>query len=144
MSIINSFKTRTVRFKEFSRNDNICCYSLPVLGNSPQTSTANTVQLWWNDIEQQSIKLALDYNYLMITDISDCYASVYTHSIAWAMCDEKNAKNILFANQREIQKEEKEKILKSIPEIAIKRFNIGEAIDKAFKIIKCNRGRGYR
>ena len=129
----NNWELLVNRFKEFSRNDNICCYSLPVLGNSPQTSTANTVQLWWNDIEQQSIKLALDYNYLMITDISDCYASVYTHSIAWAMCDEKNAKNILFANQREIQKEEKEKILKSIPEIAIKRFNIGEAIDKAIR-----------
>lgn len=129
----NNWELLVNRFKEFNRINNIFCYSLPIPGNSLQTNTADTVQNWWNDIEQQSIKLALDYNYLMITDISDCYASVYTHSIVWAMCDEENAKKIFFANQRGIRKEDKKIILESIPEIAIKRYDIGDTIDKAIR-----------
>jgi len=29
--------------------------------------------------------LSLDYEYLFKTDITDCYASIYTHSVAWAI-----------------------------------------------------------
>ncbi len=36
-------------------------------------------------IEQQSIELALEYNHVIHADIADCYAAVYTHSIAWAV-----------------------------------------------------------
>ena len=43
-------------------------------------------------MEQQSIELAMEYNYLMKTDISDCYSSIYTHSITWAMCDRDKGK----------------------------------------------------
>lgn len=40
---------------------------------------------WWNDVEQKSIELSLKYNWIGITDITDCYGSIYTHSIAWAL-----------------------------------------------------------
>ncbi|MDD4363412.1 MAG: RNA-directed DNA polymerase, partial [Atribacterota bacterium] len=40
---------------------------------------------WWQEIEQKSIELALEYQYLFETDITDCYGSVYTHSISWAL-----------------------------------------------------------
>jgi RNA-directed DNA polymerase len=37
------------------------------------------------ELEQRSIEFALDYGYLIQTDITDCYGSIYTHSIAWAI-----------------------------------------------------------
>ena len=40
---------------------------------------------WWNNVEQKSIELSLKYNWIGITDITDCYGSIYTHSIAWAL-----------------------------------------------------------
>lgn len=40
---------------------------------------------WWFTFEQKSIELSLDYDYLLETDISDCYSSIYTHTIAWAL-----------------------------------------------------------
>lgn len=77
------------RFKEFKSNDNIVCCSLPIqsdnyaddLKNDTKTSILN----WWEEVEQQSIELALEYNHVLITDITDCYGSIYTHSIAWAL-----------------------------------------------------------
>ena len=47
---------------------------------------------WWQGIEQASIDLALDFNYVLHADITDCYASVYTHSVAWAMHGKLTAK----------------------------------------------------
>ncbi len=43
-------------------------------------------------IEQKSLILALDYRYVLHTDISDCYGSIYTHSIPWAIHTKKEAK----------------------------------------------------
>lgn len=59
---------------------------------------------WWHEVEQKAIELALDYEYLLVTDISHCYASVYTHSIAWALHgkeyakDKKNRKSQIIGN----------------------------------------------
>lgn len=35
---------------------------------------------------------ALEYSYLFSTDISDCYGSIYTHTISWALHSKENAK----------------------------------------------------
>ena len=73
------------RFKEFSKNSNIRCYSIPCESVSKKNDKASTIKNWWNMVEQNSIKLALDYKYVAYTDITDCYGSIYTHSIAWAI-----------------------------------------------------------
>ncbi|XOC62791.1 hypothetical protein MY519_10040 [Haemophilus influenzae] len=36
-------------------------------------------------MEQESICLSLEYEYVFDTDVADCYSSIYTHSIAWAI-----------------------------------------------------------
>lgn len=51
-----------------------------------------TIINWWSRVEQQSIELSLHYKYLFITDITNCYGSIYTHSIAWAMMGKEEAK----------------------------------------------------
>ena len=48
---------------------------------------------WWQRVEQKSIELALDYNFVIQTDIADCYADIYTHSIPWALHTKQTAKS---------------------------------------------------
>ncbi|MEV4886312.1 RNA-directed DNA polymerase [Chitinophaga ginsengisegetis] len=80
------------RFGQFQENKNIRCYSIPVYSDTNQSDKASTVSQWWQTIEQQSIELALKYEYVLHTDISDCYGSIYTHSVPWAVHTKPTAK----------------------------------------------------
>lgn len=80
------------RFHHFSRNSKIECMGLPVESLSNKKNTAEQILHWLENIEQHSIELSLDYEFLIQTDIVDCYAAIYTHSIAWALHDKEIAK----------------------------------------------------
>ncbi len=82
------------RFKDFSNNKKIECCSIPVESKSKKYDKKSSISNWWNKFEQKSITLSLEYDYMAITDISNCYPSIYTHSIAWAIhgLDEAKAK----------------------------------------------------
>jgi RNA-directed DNA polymerase len=80
------------RFQEFSSNPKIRCLSLPVESLSDESDTAEQVSNWWMEVEQKSIELALEYEYLTQTDIIDCYGSIYTHTIAWSLHKKSEAK----------------------------------------------------
>jgi len=80
------------RFKKFHELKNLACLSIPVQSLSKRKDKAAQILQWWQGIEQQSIELAMEYEYLFHADITDCYASIYTHSIAWALHDKKVAK----------------------------------------------------
>ena len=73
------------RIKDFRQNPRIKCYSLPIRSESSLSDRAATILNWWDKIEQKSIELALDFGYAIHTDVTDCYGSIYTHSIAWAL-----------------------------------------------------------
>ncbi len=73
------------KFREFQSNDKIRCFSIPVEAVSKQSDKAEQILQWWENIEQESINLSLDYKFSYDTDIADCYSSIYTHSIAWAV-----------------------------------------------------------
>ncbi|MCC7037233.1 MAG: RNA-directed DNA polymerase [Alphaproteobacteria bacterium] len=77
------------RFKEFKRNPRIECISLPIVSYTDKSDKAEQVLNWWLEVEQKSIELALDYECLIQTDITDCYGAIYTHSIAWALHDKE-------------------------------------------------------
>jgi len=79
------------RFKEL-KSPNIECFSLPVVSESKKTDRAEQVLHWWEEVEQQSISLGLEYDYVFHTDIVDCYGAIYTHSIAWALHGKEVAK----------------------------------------------------
>ena len=68
------------------------CASIPVVENGNKKEKEKQILTWWEEIEQKSISLALDYNYIFITDITDCYGSIYTHSIPWALHSKETAK----------------------------------------------------
>ena len=73
------------RFAKFAAIDTIKCLSIPVKSLSKQKDKAEQISQWWQGIEQGSIELALDYQFVLHADITDCYAAIYTHSIAWAL-----------------------------------------------------------
>ena len=58
---------------------------LPVISRSEQGDQAEMVVHWVENVEKRSLELSLDYQYIIMADISDCYKSIYTHSIAWAL-----------------------------------------------------------
>lgn len=81
----NNWNLLKDRFEEFKNNWFIECISLPVISDTNNSNKAEQVLNWWEKIEQESIILSLEYDYIFHTDITDCYPSIYTHSISWAL-----------------------------------------------------------
>ena len=74
-------------FARFHKRNKVECMSIPLASSSEgnQTQTAYSIQEWWKKMEQRSIELALEYGCVLQTDIANCYDSIYTHSIDWAL-----------------------------------------------------------
>ena len=82
------------RFNKFQCDEikkKIKCLSIP-LESIFEIDRAKQINEWWESIEQESIKLSLEFDYIIHTDITDCYGSFYTHSIEWAIVDKEIAK----------------------------------------------------
>lgn len=88
----NNWETIVNRFKIFSDNPNIECHSLPVTENIEKSAKENQIYEWWQNVEQRSILMALEYNHVLHLDITDCYGALYTHSIVWALHSKEEAK----------------------------------------------------
>lgn len=80
------------RFKSFSGGIVECC-SIPVvdleIGSKPKKKQ---ILNWWKTIEQRSLELSLEYSHVSLTDVSNCYPSIYTHAISWALLGRDKAK----------------------------------------------------
>lgn len=81
----DNWKKLNNRFKVFQNDKKIICCSIPCESNDKKKDKKDTILNWWTMFEQKSIALSLKYNCMAITDISNCYGSIYTHSIAWAI-----------------------------------------------------------
>lgn len=89
----NNWELIIRRFKELSANGKLICLSHPVVSSSGQSDKAEQIHQWWSSVEQRSIELSLEFEYLIDADITDCYGSIYTHSIAWALHGKQFAKD---------------------------------------------------
>lgn len=92
------------KFKEFQKDKNIECESIPVLKDHKSKQKAAQISQWVENIEKKSVALSLDYKFIYQTDITDCYGSIYTHSIPWALHTKSTSKskrnyNDLFGNK---------------------------------------------
>ena len=77
------------RYCNLTSNTKIKCCSIPTISqNSKKTSILN----WYNEFEQKTIELSMKYEYMAVTDITNCYSSIYTHSLSWAIEGKENAK----------------------------------------------------
>lgn len=111
------------RFEEFSKAE-VHCISVPRESDGKQSDKASLVRTWWERIEQDSIKKSLEFNYLFKTDITDCYGSIYTHAVEWA----------LDPSGREAVKKRIEK--------QIKDRTLGGFVDKALRDMSRNQTNG--
>lgn len=82
-------------FEKMRSNDKIIAINIPQKSNESEENTEKeeNINRWWSETEQGSIKLSLEFKYLTTTDITDCYGSLYTHSVAWALHGKKIAKS---------------------------------------------------
>ena len=77
------------RFKEL-KNSHFSVPSIPVVKKTKRDKAS--IWIWWDQVEQQSIQMSLRYKYMFVTDITNCYGSIYTHSISWALMGKPEAK----------------------------------------------------
>lgn len=88
----NNWKEITERFKALSV-PNIEVGSIPkVKRDADKSHSAASVTSWWENVEQRSLEVALQYRYMFVTDITNCYGSIYTHTVAWALLGKEHAK----------------------------------------------------
>jgi hypothetical protein len=73
------------RFLQIKKRSIVECMSLPIVSETKQSSKKEQILFWWENIEQKSLELSLEFSSIYHTDISDCYGSIYTHSIPWAI-----------------------------------------------------------
>lgn len=87
------------RFNELQKNSIVKCKSIPQFTSMNTDSRKEQITAWWTEFEQDSVKQAIDYSYIFMTDISDCFASIYTHSIDWAINGREEAKAALHSKK---------------------------------------------
>lgn len=80
----SNWATLQSRLREFEGGIVDCC-SAPVMSVDKQTDVATQVKTWWQLVEQRSLEYSLQFSHLLHTDVTNCYGSLYTHSIAWAV-----------------------------------------------------------
>lgn len=87
----SNWKSIRNKFREFESNDLFLCSSTPV-SKKNTSNVAASVLNWWEDFEQKSLSLALEYEFMFSTDISNFYPSIYTHSFEWVFISKEEAK----------------------------------------------------
>ncbi len=86
-----NWKLITERLSEFEGGAVDCC-SAPVMSLDHQSDVATQVRSWWQSVEQRSLIYSLEFSHVLHTDVIDCYGSLYTHSISWALHGLEKAK----------------------------------------------------
>ena len=87
----DGWKLITERMAAIEKGVVTCC-SAPVISTDHQKDQAAQIRNWWQAVEQRSLELSLEFSHVLHTDVTDCYGSLYTHSIAWALHGREVAK----------------------------------------------------
>jgi hypothetical protein len=80
----DNWATIKKRFSEFESKAVECC-SVPVMAVDDQKDVASQIRSWWVNVEQRSLIFSLEFSHVLHSDVIDCYGSLYTHSIPWAI-----------------------------------------------------------
>ena len=79
--------------------------AIPVISDDKEAfHKSTTIFNWWNSMEQRSIELSLEYRYMFVSDITNCYGSINPQVFEWAfnlkgtqhetLCDVRTAENV--------------------------------------------------
>lgn len=85
------------RFNDFRKPEHIKCKSMPVC--SEKRNDVQQISNWRTGVVNETLKKAFDFNYIYETDIANCYSSIYTHSITWALHGKIESKKLLQAGK---------------------------------------------
>ena len=55
---------------------------------------ATTILNWWNRFEQMAVKLSLDYRYMFVTDITNCYGTIELQTVEKALIRKGTASEV--------------------------------------------------
>jgi len=83
---------RVKRMLSVAEKLNILCRGMPKEETESHTTRGTQILSWWEEVEQESIRLALEYEYMLTADIANFYDSIYTHTIPWALHGREQAK----------------------------------------------------
>jgi hypothetical protein len=89
----------SVNWKEIQDHFKKCetqkIYHCPIYQKHPNHRKVAKQQIlkYLDEIEKESIRKSLSYKYVSKLDITDCYPSIYTHSISWAIHSKAVSKN---------------------------------------------------
>ena len=89
------------RFRDFQSDEKIICMSVPLESTGKKQDQAEQILNWWKNLEQAQIELALDYNYCLQTDITDCILQS-THIQYLGLSMTKNGQKKIEAKDLEI------------------------------------------
>jgi len=56
------------------------------------SGVSQIIKNWWSHFENESIGLSVKYNFVANTDISNCYDSIYSHSLEWVFGSKEESK----------------------------------------------------
>lgn len=87
------------RLRELTSYKSIKCLSIPVIPDEGKSQKSSQINEWVSEVEKESIRLALKFEYVYHTDISNCYGAIYTHSLAWAIHSKGVSKKLRDYNQ---------------------------------------------
>lgn len=84
-------------FERFSV-PNITSCAIPIVPAAKEAFYKSTTILnWWSSMEQRAIELSLEYRYMFVSDITNCYGSVNPQAFEWAF----NLKNTEYESKGE-------------------------------------------
>lgn len=73
-------------FKVFGSAPHIQAVGIPVIpADKENFHKSTTILNWWNRFEQMAIKLSLDYRYMFVTDITNCYGTIELQTVEKAL-----------------------------------------------------------
>lgn len=89
-----NWKLLQVKAAEYSSNAVECCgWPVQAEPEVKEADNAEQVRSWWQAVEQKSLALSLEYSHIVHTDVTNCYGTLYTHSISWALHGFQEAKD---------------------------------------------------
>lgn len=87
----NNWETLKTRIRDF-KHEEISVAGLPYIPENERSLQSEQITNWMDEVQKQSLEYYLKYDYVAFADISNCYPSLYTHAIAWAVNGEESEK----------------------------------------------------
>lgn len=82
-------------FKVFGSAPHIQAVGIPVIpADKEDFHKATTILNWWDRFEQMAVKLSLDYRYMFITDITNCYGTIELQTVEKALSRKGTASEV--------------------------------------------------